>query len=89
MEYYLIDCLGLTNTMALEMNPMDTNYNAWRNILKYKLKIIDSCLKNRDNFNHINLLFHHIWQIKQQRNDKIREQKSATVQIVEHLFLTN
>ena len=49
---------------------MDTNYNACRNILKYNLKKIDSFFKNRSNFNCLNLLFPHTWQIKPHRKDK-------------------
>ena len=51
------------------MNSLETNYDACRNILKYKLKKIDSFWKNRANFNVINLLFPHVWQVKPQRND--------------------
>ena len=70
VEHYLIDCPGQTKKKALELNPMDTNYNACRNILKYNLKKIDSFFKNRGNFNCLNLLFPHTWQIKPQRQDK-------------------
>ena len=48
---------------------MESNYDACRNILTYKLKIIDSFWKNRANFNVINLLFPHAWKIKPQGND--------------------
>ena len=48
----------------------ETNYDACRNIRKYKLKRIDSFFKNRGNFNVINILFPHVWQIKQQKDDR-------------------
>ena len=66
----MIDCPGQTKKLALEMNSWETNYNACRNILKYKLRRIDSYFKNRAHFNVINLLFPHTWQIKPQRKDK-------------------
>ena len=69
VKHYLIDCPGQTKKLALELNPLDTNYNACRNILKYKLKKIDSFFKNRVNFNVNNLLFPHTWQIKPCRDD--------------------
>ena len=52
------------------MNSLETNYNASRNISKYKSKNIDSFYKNRGNFNVINLLFSHVWQIKQLKDGK-------------------
>ena len=68
----MIDCPGQTKLkkLALEMNSWETNFNASRNILEYKLKRIDSFFKNRANFNVINLLFPHVWQVKPQRKDK-------------------
>ena len=70
VKHYLIDCPGQQNKTALMLNPMDTNYNASRNILKYKLKKIDSFFKNRGNFNVNNLLFPHTWQLKPHKDDK-------------------
>ena len=75
VSHYLIDCPGQQKKLALKMNSMETNYNACRNILKSKLKKIDSFWKNRANFNAINLLFPHTWQIKPQRNDKYYKKK--------------
>ena len=69
VNHYLIDCPGQQNELALKMNSMESNFNACRNILKYKLKKIDSFWKNRSHFNVINLLFPHTWQVKRQRND--------------------
>ena len=71
VEHYLIDCnCPGQKKKTLELNPCNTNYNACRNILKYKLKKIDSFFKNRCNFNVVNLLFPHIWQVKPLRKDK-------------------
>ena len=70
VQHFLIDCGGQQHKLALEMNSMETNYNASRNIFKQRLKKIDSFFKNRANFNVINILFPHTWQIKPQRNDK-------------------
>ena len=70
VKHYLIDCPGQQSETTLILNPIDTNYNACRNILKYKLKKIDSFFKNRGNFNVNNLLFPHTWQSKSQRDDK-------------------
>ena len=70
VEHYLIDCPGQTKQITLKMNTLDTNYNASRNILKFKLKRIDSFFKNRANFNAINILFPHYWQLKPKRNDE-------------------
>ena len=69
VEHYLIDCLGQTKKLALEMNSWEINFNASRNILKCKLKRIDSFFNNRANFNVINLLFPHVWQVKPRRKD--------------------
>ena len=38
VKHFLIDCPGQQNKTALILNPMDTNYNACRNILKYKFQ---------------------------------------------------
>ena len=46
VEHFLIDCPGQTNETALKLNPMDTNYNASRNISKYKLKELIHFLKS-------------------------------------------
>ena len=46
------------------------NYNASRNILKHRLKRIESFFKNLGNFNVVNLLFPHKWQVKPHKNDK-------------------
>ena len=70
VKHYLIDCPGQQNKSALEMNSWETNFNANRNIFKYKLKKIDSFFKNRANFNVINLLFPHTWQVKPIRKEK-------------------
>ena len=69
VNHYLIDCPGQQNELGLKMNSMESNYDVCRNILKCKLKKIDSFWKNRANFNTINLVFSHTWQIKPQRND--------------------
>ena len=58
----LIDCPGQQNELVLKMNSMESNYDACRNTLKYKLKQIDSFWKNRANFNVNKLLFPHVWQ---------------------------
>ena len=53
VDHYLIDSTGQKNELALKMNSMESNYDACRNILKYKLKRTDSFWKNRANFNVI------------------------------------
>ena len=75
VEHYLIDCAGQTDQMALRYNPMDTNYNASRNILKARLRRIDSFFRNRSNFNVQNLLFPHTWQVKPSRDDQYYKNK--------------
>ena len=68
-KHCTIDCQDQINKIALKLKSMDTNYNACRNILKYKLKRIDSFVENRCNFSIINVLFPHIWQTKPKRDD--------------------
>ena len=70
VEHYLIDCPGQQKKSALEMNSWETNFDACRNIFKSKLKRIDSFFKNRANFNVVNLLFPHTWQVKPVRKEK-------------------
>ena len=77
VEHYLIDCSGQTNVSAERMNPFDTNYNANRNILKSRLKKIDSYFKNQAHFNVISLLFPHSWQQKPLKSDEFYKSKLA------------
>ena len=68
VEHYLIDCNGVTDKLQLDLNPNAINYNAMRNIFKFRLKSLSIFFKNPMNFTTRNILFPHCLQRKPSRD---------------------
>ena len=69
VSHFLIECPGFTDKIMMSYHKNNRNYDGFRKKLRKNLRKIDVFFKYEENFNAVNLLFPHIWQIKPKKKD--------------------
>ena len=70
VSHFLIDCPGYTDEIQMSYNRNNRNYDGYRKNLRKKLRKIDVFFKQSENFNAVNILFPHTWQLKPRKKDE-------------------
>ena len=69
VEHFLLNCKGSQSEYANYHNEMELDYNIVGSKFKKELRKISIFFKQEKNFNIINILFPHVWQLEPKRTN--------------------